>query len=109
MTVDGVNLGSQFNSSVNSLKSALSGIKDVAGAQAAIPKINELTAQLNDIKTRTAKLPPEGRSEFTKLIIAATPAIDQMCNTLLAVPGVGPVAKPAIDDLRAKLDALSRA
>ena len=109
MTVDGVNLVSQFNSSVNSLKSALSGITDVAGAQAAIPKINELTAQLNDIKTRTAKLPPEGRSEFTKLIVAATPAIDQMCITVLAVPGVGPVAKPAIDDLRAKLDALTRA
>jgi hypothetical protein len=109
MTVDGVNLGSQFNSSVNSLKSALSGIKDVAGAQAALPKINELTAQLNDIKTRAAKLPPEGRSELAKLIVAATPAINQICITVLAVPGVGPVAKPAIDDLRAKLDDLSRA
>ena len=109
MTVDGVNLASQFTSSVNSLKSALSGIKDVAGAQAALPKINELTAQLNDIKTRAAKLPPEGRSELAKLIVAATPAINQICITVLAVPGVGPVAKPAIDDLRAKLDDLSRA
>jgi hypothetical protein len=109
MTVDGVNLGSQFNSSVNGLKSALSGIKDVAGAQAALPKINELTAQLNDIKTRAAKLPPEGRSELVKLIVAATPAINQICMTVLAVPGVGPIAKPAIDDLRAKLDDLSRA
>jgi hypothetical protein len=109
LTVDGVNLGSQFNSSINSLKSALSGITDVAGAQAALPKINQLTAQLNDIKTRAAKLPPEGRSELAKLIVAATPAINQICITVLAVPGVGPVAKPAIDDLRAKLDDLSRA
>ena len=109
MTVDGVNLASQFNSSINSLKSALSGITDVAGAQAALPKINELTAQLNDIKTRAAKLPPEGRSELVKLIVAATPAINQICMTVLAVPGVGPVAKPAIDDLRAKLDDLTHA
>jgi hypothetical protein len=109
LTVDGMNLVSQFNSSLNTLKSTLAGITDVAGAQAALPKINEMTAQLNDIKARAAKLSPEGRSEFAKLIVAATPAIDQMCNTLLAVPGVGPVAKPAIDDLRAKLDALSRA
>jgi hypothetical protein len=28
---------------------------------------------------------------------------------VLAVPGVGPVAKPAIDDLRAKLDDLTHA
>jgi hypothetical protein len=109
LTVDGMNLASQFNSSLNTLKSTLSGITDVAGAQAALPKINEMTTQLNDIKARAAKLSPEGRSEFAKLIVAATPAIDQMCNTVLAVPGVGPVAKPAIDDLRAKLDALSRA
>jgi len=109
LTVDGVNLASQFNSSVNSLKSTLSGITDAAGAQAALPKINELTAQLNDIKARTAKLPPEGRSEFAKLIVAATPAINQICITVLALPGVGPIAKPAIDDLRAKLDDLARA
>jgi hypothetical protein len=109
LTVDGMNLASQFNSSLNTLKSTLSGITDVSGAQAALPKINEMTAQLNDIKARAAKLSPEGRSEFAKLIVAATPAIDQMCNTVLAMPGVGPVAKPAIDDLRAKLDALSRA
>jgi hypothetical protein len=109
LTVDGMNLATQFNSSLGTLKSTLSGITDVAGAQAALPKINEMTAQLNDIKARTAKLSPEGRSEFAKLIVAATPAIDQMCNAVLAVPGVGPVAKPAIDDLRAKLDALSRA
>jgi len=32
-----------------------------------------------------------------------------MCNKVLAVPGVGPVAKPAIDEFRAKLDALAHA
>ena len=109
LTVDGMNLASQFNSSLNTLKSTLSGITDVAGAQAALPKINEMTAQLNDIKARAAKLSPEGRSEFAKLIVAATPAIEQMCNKVLAVPGVGPVAKPAIDEFRAKLDALAHA
>ena len=109
LTVDGVNLASQFKSSVDTLKSTLSGITDAAGAQAALPKINDLTAQLNDLKTRSAKLSPEARSEFAKLIVAVTPAIDQMCDKVLALPGVGPVAKPAIDDLRTKMDALARA
>jgi hypothetical protein len=109
LTIDGKNLASQFNSSINTLKSTLSGITDVAGAQAALPKINEMTSQLNDMSARAAKLSPEARSELAKLIVAATPAIEQICNKVLAVPGVGPVAKPAIDDLRAKLDALAHA
>jgi len=109
LTVDGVNLSNQFNASFNTLKSTLAGITDAATAQSALPKISEMTAQLNEIKTRAAKLPPEGRSELAKLIIAATPAINQICITVLALPGVGPVAKPAIDDLRAKLDDLARA
>ena len=108
LTVDGVNLANNFNSSVNTLKSTLPGITDPATAQSALPKINEVTAQLNDINTRAARLSPEGRSALVKLIVVATPAINQLCDKVIATPGVGPVAKPSIDDLRAKLDALAR-
>jgi len=108
MTVDGVNLASQINSSVNTLKSALPGITDVASAQAALPKINEAVAQLNDISARAAKLSPEGRSALAKLIVVVRPSINQMCDKVIATPGVEAVAKPAIDDLQAKLDTLAR-
>ena len=108
LTVDGVNLGSQIDSSIVTLKSALPGITDVASAQAALPKINEAVAQLNEVSARAAKLPPEGRSALAKLIVVVTPAIYQMCDKVMATPGVGPVAKPAIDDLRARLDSLAK-
>jgi hypothetical protein len=108
LTVDGVNLSNQFNSSISTLKSALPGITDAATAQAALPKINEVVAQLNDISTRSAKLSPEGRSALAKLIVAVRPTINQMCDKVIATPGVGVVAKPAIDDLQAKLDTLVR-
>jgi hypothetical protein len=108
LTVDGVNLANQVNSSINTLKSALPGITDVATAQAALPKINEAVAQLNDISARAGKLSPEGRSALAKLIIVVRPSINQMCDKVIATPGVGPVAKPAIDDLQAKLETLSR-
>jgi hypothetical protein len=109
LTVDGVNLANQFNSSIDTLKSTLPGITDAAAAQAALPKINEATAKLNDISARAEKLSPEARSALAKLIAAAMPAINQMCDKVIATPGVGDVAKPAIDDLRAKLDSLARA
>jgi hypothetical protein len=61
-TVDGVNLASQINLSINTLKAAL----------------------------------------------PATHTINQMCDKVIAIPGVGAVAKPAIDDLRARLDAVAK-
>ncbi|WP_027580171.1 DUF937 domain-containing protein [Bradyrhizobium sp. Ai1a-2] len=109
LTVDGVNLGSQIDSSVSTLKASLSGITDAASAQAALPRINEAVAQLNDVSARAAKLPPEGRSALAKLIVVVTPSIYQMCDKVMATPGVGPLAKPAIDDLRARLDSLAKA
>ena len=108
LTVDGVNLANQLNSSIDSLKSALPSMTDAAAAQAALPKINEATAQLNDLSARVQKLSPDGRSAFVKMIVLATPSINQMCEKVLATPGVGPVAKPAIDDLRTKLDSLAK-
>jgi hypothetical protein len=109
LTVGGVNLANQVNSSVGALRSVLPGITDVASAQAALPKLHEATAQLNEVSNLATKLSPEGKSALAKLIAAARPSIDQMCEKVLAAPGVGGIAKPAIDELRGKLDTLSRA
>jgi Bacterial protein of unknown function (DUF937) len=109
LTIGGVNLANQVNSSVGTLKSVLPTITDATSAEAALPKLREATTQLNDVGNLAPKLTPEGKSALAKLIAAATPAINQMCDKVLATPGVGDIAKPAIDELRGKLDALSRA
>jgi hypothetical protein len=109
LTVDGVNLASQVDSSIDTLKAALPGMTDAASAQAALPKINAAVAQLNDVSNRATKLSPEARSALAKLIAAARPTINQMCDKVMATPGAGAVAKPAIDDLQARLDSLARA
>ena len=109
LTIGGVNLANQVNSSVGTLRSVLPTITDAASAQAAIPKLRDATAQLNEVGNLAAKLTPEGKSALAKLIAAATPTINQMCDKVLATPGVGDIAKPAIDELRVTLDTLSRA
>jgi hypothetical protein len=108
LTVGGMNLANQINASVGSIGSVLPSITDAASAEAALPKLKEATAQLNEVSSRAAQLSPEGKSTLVKLIVAATPAINQMCDKVLATPGAGAVAKPAIDELRGKLDALAR-
>jgi len=108
LTVGGVNLANQVNSSVNVLRSVLPGITDVASAEAALPKLRDATAQLSEVRNLAAKLTPEGKSALAKLIAAATPAINQMFDKVLATPGVGAIAKSSIDELRGSLDTLSR-
>jgi hypothetical protein len=109
LTVDGVNLASKVSSSIDALKTTLPTMTDAAGAQAALPKINDALAQLDGVRAQAGKLSPDGRSALAKLIIAATPTINQMCDKVLATPGVAELAKPAIDNLHAKLDALAKA
>jgi hypothetical protein len=109
LTIGGVNLANQVNSSIGTLRSVLPTITDAASAQAALPKLREATTQLNEVSDLAAKLSPEGKSALAKLIVAATPTINQMCDKVLATPGVGDIAKQAIDQLRGKLDTLSRA
>jgi hypothetical protein len=109
LTIGGVNLANQVNSSVGTLRSVLPTITDAASAQAALPKLREATTKLNEVSNLATKLTPEGKSALAKLIAVATPTINQMCDKVLATPEVGDIAKPAIDELRGKLDTLSRA
>ena len=102
LTIGGMNLANQVNTSVGTLRSLLPGITDVASAQAALPKLREATAQLNEVSNLSAKLSPEGKSALAKLIAAAMPAINQMCDKVLATPAVGDIAKPTIDELRGR-------
>jgi hypothetical protein len=109
LTINGVNLANQATSSIGAVSSVLPTITDAASAQAALPKLRQATAQLDEVSNLAAKLSPERKSALAKLIAAATPAINQMCDKVLATPGVGDIAKPAIDELRGRLDTLSRA
>ena len=84
-------------------------ITDAASAEAALPKLRDATSQLNEVSNLAAKLSPEGKSTLARLIAAAMPTINQMCDKVLATPGVGDIAKPAITELRGQLDTLSRA
>jgi len=109
VTVGNVNLADKINSSVDSLKAVLPTIKDAASARAALPAIRQATSQLDEVGPLMSKLPPEGRNALAKAIAVAMPTINQMSDKVLGIPGVGDIARPAIDQFKGQLDALSRA
>jgi len=102
-------LTGQLNKSVDGMKTTLQGISDPASAQEAMPKLQQMTAELDKLNSATTQLPPQAKSLFAAQVAAAMPAFNQLCDQVLAIPGVAGVAKPVIDSLRTKLDTLSRA
>jgi hypothetical protein len=109
LTVDGVDLRSTIQTTLDGLKTTLQGVSDAASAQASLPKLETSAADLDRVRELSAKLPVDGKSVLAALVAAARPSIEQLFDKVLAIPGVDAVAKPAIEALRAKLDALSKA
>jgi hypothetical protein len=109
LTVGGIDLADQVNSSISALRSTLAGITDEASARAALPKLRDVSAQLERVDTLSAQFPPESRRALASLIATAMPTIRTALDRILAVPGAGDVARSTFNELRTRLDSLARA
>jgi len=107
--VDGVDVTQTIGTTMEALRSALAGITDPATATAALPKLAEGATQLDTLTNLAGKLTPEQKTIVAGLIAAAMPAVNELADKALAIPGVGDIARPAIDSIRSKLDALAKA
>jgi hypothetical protein len=106
LTVAGVDLGKQASDNLSSLRTTLSGVTDVASAKAALPKLQEVTGQIDKTDGMIRSLSAEQRKALADLVNPAMPAVNQLFDRVLAIPGVGDVLKPTIDTVKAKLATL---
>ena len=108
-TVDGAELASKVQKTLDNLKITLQGISNPTSANTALPKLKLAAADLDKVHELSGKLPSNGKTTLAALVAAARPAIEELFDKVLAIPGVAAVAKPAIEALRTQLDTLSRA
>jgi hypothetical protein len=108
MMLDGVDIGKQVTTVLDGLKTSLSGITDVATAQAALPKLQEAVTAIDGVSGILSKLSAGQKSALAALVTAALPTIKDAATKVLAIQGVGDVAKPVVDSLLAKLEALAK-
>jgi Bacterial protein of unknown function (DUF937) len=108
-TVNAANLTADLTSSVDTVRSTLQEIADPASARAALPKLQQATAQLDRINSLAAQLPPDSRKNLASLLGASMPALNRLCDRALSSPQIAGLAKPTIDALRAKLESLAQA
>jgi uncharacterized protein DUF937 len=105
--VGGVDIGKQLGDNLSSLRTSLAGITDVESAKAALPKLQEATATIEKVNGMVPQLSAEQRLSVSGLVTPAMAAINQMLEKVLAIPGVGDVLKPTVDNLKTKLADLS--
>jgi len=107
LTVGGIDLGKQATDGISSLRAALSGITDTASAQAALPKLQLATAQIDKVSGMVGQLSDTQRKTLGGLVTPLMPALNQLFDNVLAIPGVAEVIKPTVDLLRTKLATLT--
>jgi hypothetical protein len=107
LTVGAVDIGKQVTDSIANLRSALADVTDPASARAALPKLREATAKIDQVDGLIGQLTPEQRKVLATIMATSMPTLNQLFDKVLAVPGVSELLKPTIDLLRTKLAMLS--
>jgi hypothetical protein len=107
LTVGGLDIGKQVTDSITNLRTTLAGITDASSAQAALPKLREVTAQIDKVDGLLGQLSPEQRKVLAGMVNPLMPSLNQLFDKVLAIPGVAELLKPTIDALRAKLALLT--
>jgi hypothetical protein len=107
VVVGGVDIGRQVNDSLAQLRSSLASITDLTSARAALPKLQEATAQIDKVVGIVGQLSPDQRKFVSGLIAPAMATINEQFDKVLAIPGVAEVMQPAVDTLKTRLADLS--
>lgn len=107
--VGDVDLDGLVKSAVGGLQSSLGSIKDVDSAQAAMPGLTQAASQFDQLSGLLSQLTPETRKATADSFAAIRPKLNTLFDQAVGFPGVGPVIRPTVDAIRAKLDTLATA
>ena len=103
LMVGGIDVSKQVTDSIANLRNTLGGVTDVASAQAALPKLQDITTQIDQIDGLIGQMTPEQKKLLAGIVSPLMPTLNQLFDKVLAIPGVSDVLKPTIDLLKAKL------
>jgi hypothetical protein len=85
---------------------ALNGITDASSAQAALPKLQEMSTKFDNLSGLYNKLPETARSGLNSTIQASEKTLRAKVDEVLAKPGIGDILKPILDQIMSKIAAL---
>ena len=104
LTVGNVNVGEQVTGIVTSLETTLKGVTDAPSAQAAVTTLNDINGKLDQLSGTVSQLPPDAKKILADVLSKRVADLKTLAGQLTAKEGVGPVVKPALDPVIAKLE-----
>ena len=107
--VGDIDVGGELTSTFDGLTDTLSGITDVASAEAALPKLEEMGAGLDNLTGLADQLPESAVGGIAELVSSGISSLDSVIANLESLPGVGDVLKPIVDQIKEKLAAFTPA
>ena len=102
-------LTGQVTTFFRSATDTITGIKDTASAEAAVPKLRELSTTLDTIRVTMNQLPSDVRAKVVALVQELGTKLIPTLDAVIAIPAVGDTIKPFVDELRSKLHAMGTA
>jgi hypothetical protein len=102
-------LTGQVNDFFLSATNTFAGIKDAASAEAAVPKLRELSTRLDSMRVEMGQLPADARSRLAALVKELSAKLMPVMDSVVAMPVVGDTIKPVIEELRRKLNGMATA
>lgn len=109
ITVGTTDVGAQLGSVAEGLRGTLLSLKNEASAKDALPRLQEMQRQLSGIGDNAAKLPPEGRKGLASYAAQLLPLLRPLIEQALKAAGVGPIAKPVLDQILNRLEGMAKA
>lgn len=102
-------LQQQMTNMFESLNTTFAGIKDAASAEAALPQLEQVSPQIDQLNTMWQRLPAAGRTTLTSLLGENVGKIKQQAEQILALPGLADRIKALITEIVRKLGDLQMA
>jgi hypothetical protein len=104
LTVGDVNIGEELTGLLQNAQSSLEGITDAQSAEAAVPKLNDINAQLEELSTPVGQLPEDAKKVLADVLRDRVTELKTLADRVTGQQGVGDVVKPALEPIMAKLD-----
>ena len=94
---------SGLTTAVNSVTEALTGVHDAASANAALPKLRDVSSRLDTLKGLWAQVPDAAKPAIKTALSSAVPKAEDLLGKVDALPGVGEIIRPVAEEVLNKL------
>ncbi len=101
-------VGRQIVSIIDDLKGSISGVRDAATAQTALPRIQDVAGRLEKLNTQAAQLPPEVRRALGTVVNSQQGVIKTIIANVLSLPGVAALLKPVLEQMQGRIEGLAK-